>query len=387
MAEYHYEFFNSLNGVRAGELDLTDVSYNDPAKGYGEFTGTVVITPKNRRRVHQSLDLDTSMVVVSKSTEQGIILDYAGLVDTRVWKRKTSELTFKAPHVKSWFSTALMGPKITVDPETEAVSIADSDYWYKGKDQFEIARLIMTDVKTVAGAGALPVQIPSGNSGRLRDVVFQGMNFKSAGDVLNTMANRDDGFEWHVVPRLVSDRVELWLQLFYPERSTGTVNLFFESDEDGEGNILDYGEVTESTAGKRTRVWATGDGSAPDQMMTYDDDPDMLNGMSLYRASTTNYSGVSSLPTLASHARVEREALSKPLNLLNLAVKPDTMVGTGDRARLAIKDLWLDYDLPNVRIVDKSTYPPDRKNTEGIALTVDLVDTDLPDTDSGGDAG
>lgn len=388
MAEFSYEFFNPLTMSRIGQLDLSNVAYNDPVKGFGEFGGTVTVTPKNRDRVRNCLDLDLSMVAVTKEDENGISREFAGLVCNRTWNPAESTLTFKAPHVKSWFYTLDWGPNITIDPATEAVTIGDWQFRAINTDQFAIARSLISASLQRIGPGALKIKMRTEMSGRKRDVNIQGMQFKMVGAVIDGMANRDDGFEWQIGWRLDSSgKPELFLQQFYPERSTGATELFFEWDPEGGGNILDIGTIEETTSGKRTRVWTTGTGSPPDQVVMYDDDPDMTNGMALYRSTVTNYGQVSSASTLASHARVEREALASPLNLINLAVKPNTLAGSGDRARVVIRDLWLDYDLPAVRIVDKSTYPGDRKNGEAVALTIDTLDIDLPDTDAEGDAG
>lgn len=388
MAEFSYEFYNPLTMARIGELDLTSVSYNDPVKGHGEFSGTVTVTPKNVRRVRNCLDLDLSLLAVTKEDEHGIHRDFAGLVTNRTWNPADSSLTFKAPHVKSWLYTLDWGPKVTIDPATEEVTIKDWSFKAVNVDQFALVRSLIASATREAGAGAIKIKMRTEMSGRNRDLKLQGMEFKMLGSVIDTMANRDDGFEWHIGWRLDSaGNPELYLQQFYPERTTGAVDLFFEYDRNGGGSILDYGNIEETTSGKRTRVWTTGTGSPPDQVVMYDDDPDMLNGMALYRATVTNYSQVSSPSTLASHARVEREALASPLNLVNIAVKPNTLAGSGDRARVIIQDLWLDYDLPAARIVDKSTYPGDRKNEEAVALTIDTLDIDLPDTDTEGDAG
>jgi hypothetical protein len=164
----------------------------------------------------------------------------------------------------------------------------------------------------------------------------------------------------------------------YPERGGSIAGLTFLSTP-GNSNLVKYDAVDENGATQRERQWATGAGQPPDQIFAQDTDPALSSGGILLREDVTNYSSVVNRSTLASHARAERLYYAGGTELFNIQVttgRPDAATYfAGDRGRLRIKDRWIDWDLPAVRIISKKTKPEDGV----VEIALDLNDSVLVD--------
>jgi hypothetical protein len=266
-------------------------------------------------------------------------------------------------------------------------NITDVTYSWSQIEQTIIATQLMAYATGGPGAELTFQAATALVTGVLRDLNVQGFDFKYAGDLIDTMSNRSKGFDWTIEPRNVDGLpVYLFARYWYPERKTDATNLYFEFDPAGGGNILNFGNPAANIADRRTRVWATGAGSPPDQAASVDTDPMVLANQRLLTEKSSSYSSVTNPLTLHDHAQAERLVLAEPFDQITLAVKPDNPAtwayGSGDRARIVIKDLWLDIDVPSARIVDRSISPFFRTHGESMSITVDLSDLKLPDADA-----
>lgn len=266
----------------------------------------------------------------------------------------------------------------------------DQYYSFTAIDQMAIARMVL---QLALGAGTIGANVSQGGhpltytnqlSGKLRDLHFYGTELKKAGDLIDSMANRDGGFEWTLQPLVGSDGLpRMNFHCFYPQQGNILPNLVFKATKKG-GNCIP-GEIVESGATRYSRFWATGTGQAPDQLFASDTDPNLSGGSILRLDGTASYSTVALRPTLASHARRARKFYAPGINLVTLKhnmeqINPDSY-GIGDRARLVIQDRWYNLDMASVRVISKDV---DTSGAGTVTTVVDLTDDTLPEVDAGG---
>jgi hypothetical protein len=264
--------------------------------------------------------------------------------------------------------------------------VVDIVYGYTNVEQLTIARDIV--VKATATSGTPIIHVGSEVSGYPRDLNFRGTDFTYAGDQIDSMAQRSSGFEWTIEPRNAGQlgHVDLWLVLYYPQRGSSTPSIVLRKTPDG-GNMSVESAIENTAADRRSRVWATGTGQPPSQVMAYDEDPGVADGLSLLRETMTNYSTVSSTSRLADHAQQERQSRAVPTNFMSVRVyfpsggttgiDPEKY-GVGDRVRLIYTDAFFDMDLPAARITERSLHFFGSA-ADSAVLTVDLADVQLPD--------
>lgn len=375
MADYTYTFFDAVTLYYKGEMELYNVTFNDPVKGIGSLTGKCIITRENVETARACFDYDRTIMVVSAND----FPLWGGLLKTRRWDPRSASLDLNYDAVKSYAYGLFLRPT-----GYDSGLLNDATYQWVDGEQTQIAADLLAFGVSGSGAKMTFQPPPVIVTGQYRDLTIQGMDFKYIGELIDTMANRTNGFEWTIRPEKTEGiPAYLYGRFFYPERKTDATNLFFEYDPRGGGNILDFGNPEESVVNRRTRVFATGAGVPPDQAVALDTDPLTINGTRLLSEKVSNYSTVVLTSTLQEHAQQERIALAEPYDQITLAVKPDMpdvlSYGPGDRCRVIVKDLWMDIDVSNARIVDRAISPWYRGAGEAVSITVDLSDNQLPD--------
>ena len=361
-----FSFHDMLTARRLGSLKFTDWSFNDPLGGVGQFSGTLPITEANRDFIRDIIKPNLSAVYA----KVGDVYLWGGIVTGRPWKRSTSTLTIKATQWEGyWYRRFVL-----------------NRYYKASIEQMQATREMLSTA--MADIGTPRVTLDTASSGVLRQVTVE--PWTTVGDALDSVANRDNGFDWSIQIRNNSQTglPELYLAQWYPERQSQTdvLGVTIESRKElieslqsgGNANVDDWPEDAIQAA---TRVWATGDGSPPDQPIAKDEDPDLTDGFLPLFESVTNWFGVTSKAVLADHARSERMDRALPLQTLPADLPVDTPrieeYLVGDRARVVIKDEWLDIDLPAVRIIDRAI---SSDQTSGMKATVllDLTDYEAP---------
>lgn len=387
---YRYAFHNSITRAFLGEFLVKDVTFNSPLKGAGgQFAGTVVLDDKRQTAdlVKPATELDMSSVyVIYQDDETGIeTYLWGGPIVRRGWNNRTREVKITAVEWKSWFYTKEYSPSITPP-------FADRKFAYTATDQIAIARNLVIDAVSFLGTPA--VVVAAGSSTRLRDLTVFGSEHRKVGDIIDSMANRIDGFDWDVIPRKAYDDglPELVVNWYYPEKGTtqglefSQIRETFDRSADGRGTIMDIPEWVESSDQRRTRVWAVGDGQPPDQPVAMDDDPFLDTEEVLLREETISVQ-VASLVILSEHAQAERAVLGVVTEGVDIGIKANLIKPTafviGDRVSLRVKDEWLDIDQDQVRIVDRGIAPYASGEGERIVVTLDLSDLVAADLDEG----
>lgn len=370
-----------LSSVPVGELSLSDVEWNRPVYGAGAgFTGKAAVTRTQTRERLIGLTEPDAVALYVKDVVNGTYL-FGGPLYANPWSMSDSRLVLQAHSWKAWLYQKLCGMSRSTNP------VGDRVFSWTNTDQFAIARNLISAVLT-GEVGCPTIKLGSELSGVPRDMNLHAWDQRYLAQQIDTMANRDNGFEWDIDIRPNAlGNPELWFVPSYPTRGglNNQILLLHQAAEGG--NILKVLQPEATAGDRRSRVWTTGPGKPPDQMVAYDQDPALDSGSILLRETVTNYNnGISKITTLADHARTERIYRSKILQQVALEVaidKPDfRQYESGDKVRLKVKDKWIDWDFTSVRILDR-TMKINRNEEPDIAnLLIDLNDTELPENEA-----
>jgi len=378
MVTHEFRIYHAITGKYVRRIKLDDVSYSDPVYGTGgSLSASAPIAPGQRAvDLKSSIVLDSHALYVFRDGD----LVWGGPLSSYGWRWKERRLSIGAIQWKQWFYDKFLTPDMTANP------VEEKKYFWTATDQFQIARNLIA--AAMADSGCPTIIVGSETSGIVREHTTYGMNFQYLGDRIDSMATRDAGFEWNVEPRIgATGDVELVFTPYYPERGSYQqgMSLRFKSTQRG-GNIVLPDEFEVTSESRRNRVWASGSGTPPDQVIAYDEDPDLTADLILNRESVTNYQDVSDVDLLAEHARAERFYNGVPLNAFTVRTSLDNPpignYGSGDRARLIIKDEWMDVDLPAVRIVDRTINVNRSDKPDEAELLLNLNDFELPENTS-----
>lgn len=366
----------ALSSIPIGELELGDVSWNDPCYGVGgAFSGKAEINDvQDRDKLRILTEPDAvALYVYDDSTGE---YPFGGPIFDSPWNPDERRLEIKAQSWKSWAYHKLFGMNRSTNPASDTL------FSRLNKDQFVIAQDLFS-ASVNADQGCPFVSLGTQTSGVMRDLNVHGSDFKFVGDIVDSMANRDDGFEWNidVVPN-VKRNPTLRLGLYFPGRGSLNNRVMILHQQTEGGNILSMDRPQSTTSERRSRVWATGAGQPPDMPVAFDQDPAIPTGFTLLREAVRNYSSVTGIGTLASHARSERNYRNHTLQSVVVKVgidDPDySSYTSGDKIRLLVEDDWINWDFEAVRIVERSFLVNHSGDPDSVKLLIDLNDTELP---------
>lgn len=367
-------------GSPIGEVTLSTVSFNDPAHGTGgSFSGKLEISADTRDTLAVlTQPWDMALYVFDPDSSQYL---WGGPLIDRPWDPNERRLNLTAVSWKSWLYMKALEPDFSVNPPVDKV------YSQTATDQFAIARYILGFVNT--DVGTPHINLGTELSGVNRDFATQGTQFKYVGDLIDSMANRDNGFDWTIAIESDSNGMPaLWFRPFWPGRGQVNNQVILLNEQPTGGNIISISGQQDSAAALRTRCWATGSGQPPDMLFAYDQDPALAAGFTLNAARVDNYGTVTDIVTLAQHARTARAYYGQTRSTITPRVAltdPDhRLYGPGDKVRLRIQDDWWDYDFDSVRIIDKQynvNNEGDSPAPDSVSVTIDLTDTQLPQDD------
>lgn len=375
MVRFKYSFWDQLHEVFLAELPLKDPRWVETVNGSGTFEARLVVPQDQALQgpIRLATALDNSVVVEADNGVQ----PWSGYIVKRKWDPANNEVIITALEWRTWLYRFIVAPFTNVPTSNEMAWV--------NKDQITIAReLVSAQSGAYYGEGAPYIATEtSGSSGVLRDLRVSGTKFRSLGTWIDSMANRDRGFEWDIV---VDEDVwgpGLSFRTFFPERGSVVQGLTFVYGDTG--NIISYETPEDNSDEIVRRQWALGEGPTSEvQPYAKDDDPELVNDNVLRFDKVTSWTGVSDDVTLASHARAEREFYSKTLDLLVFTVSMNTphaySYATGDRCRLEVRDRWMDLSYEMVRIIQREIYP----EAQQVKITVDLSDDKLPEVDTDG---
>lgn len=360
----------------APPLRLNTVKWTENVNGNGQFTANLTLPEDTDVIARLKTAVSVGKAIYAMDTDSSTF-PWGGYIIGRDWDPDAGVIGITAVEWRSWLYGVFLGPNTDLS--------GDIAYDWTGIDQLQIAKEIVAQVTSAGITDGRPT-IATGEevSGKTRDLNIKGMDFKNAGALIDSMAQRSGGFEWTVEVEAGPDGLpSLRLGLYYPQRGSLIPGLVLRHTPDG-ANFQLSDKIQASIASRQTRCWATG--STESAQYAMDSDPALSSAGTLLCEGVRNYSSVSDRTTLASHARAEREYLSPEVNTLQGWVHenllPVTSYRAGDRTRLVYLDAMYDLDLPAVRVISRSVEPLSGAGKVGI--TLDLDDSEEPETDSGG---
>lgn len=376
MATFRYLSCHPMVSSQLAWLQMIDPKWSQVVNGVGTFTGTIAV-PNNTDRITQlkiATEPDQAALYVRNNDDRYV---WGGLIAKQKWSRDERQVEITAVEWRSWFGGVFLGPQD--DPPLDVL------YSWTNKDQLLIAREIVGHALSGgATSGKPPFTVGAETSGINRDLHVKGTEFRTATALIDSMAQRDRGFDWDVA--IDTDSTGLpsrRLGLYYPEKGNVVSGLVFA---DGK-NILTREDIEVESDTRANRTWATGAGPTSESLpYASDADPALSSGFTVLREVVHNYHTVIERATLASHARAMREYLATRLNTLKIKVSltdpPIDNYSVGDRGRLTIKDDWYDFSFPAVRVLERVVSPAEGG---GVAeVTLDLTDVEAPEVDEGG---
>lgn len=367
---FQYVVHHPVTRQRLGMLDVRQASWSETVGGGSTFTGQVTVPEDQYSITHLKYLTEPDRTALYVTVPDRAQLCWSGPIVGRKWDDGTNSLTITAIDWRSWFYTILFGPK----PDGTDVNLVS----YTGKDQLELARAIVTQIQSLTfDPQGLPL-IEEGDllySGILRDLQILGLDFKSPGAYMDSIAALNGGFEWDLLSYYASDgRPRLRLQTYFPQQGGVVDQLRFTKTPEG-GNILNLDEVDFDATGASKRVWAVGEGpNAESTPWAVDSDPELAPGAVLRRDVADTYSNAPNRAFLAAYARGDRLMRAQTLEAVSFNVRmddPDMFgYGKGDRCRVTIRDRFLDIDLDKCRILTREFSP----DINTVKVTVNLVD-------------
>lgn len=380
-----YKFYDLYRRTFYRDMPLVNVEFNDPVDALVEGKMTALLPVGDD--VDQLL-LDqwtrcmvnhrTWVLVVHPITQQVL---WNGIMLKRPWSIAKQAFSLEFEHSRWWLGKRFTGTG--KNPTNYDV------LW----DKLEIARRIVGETKDgrwgdphIAFDGTLSGQHPTYR--------LEARAFKPISVALAELGAGSKGFEWDLITGWngADELPELRLVTYYPElKYSARISLRY--NRDGSGNILSVPDEWPNDATEAvSRVWALGSGTDQQQTVVYDTDPavnypslasDGKNFQLLLTEKVTSYSNTNDRKTLAENARAERLALSLNSGTLEVGVSltdPDiTTYWKGIRARLQVKDRFLNIDKPNVRVIEVKVKDQDRDSLAKVTLVLDLNDYKLPD--------
>lgn len=358
MPDIEFRLYDVLSGRPLGTLDPESYSFNDPIWGAGAFEATVAIPKPSGIEYFKTQTTPDEVQLYIVMDEQVI---WGGILVSRPRTPGTQTIKLKGQHWKAWYYNRLFVERLILNA-----------------DEFTLVYYMM-DLATVGVPGT--PQIIRGNNlaGKARELTIE--PGWSVGKAMDSLGQRDDGFEWTVNFRYnaQTNQPEQFLEIWNPGSPRGNANMLF-LDQNSTTNKISIGEITDDATERRSRVWAAGEGTWPDILTVEDHDPAIDSNRVLLREEYITPPGVVLAPTLYDHARLERVRRAAPISMVPIDHPYDSprlpTYRPGDRVRLRIKDDWEDTDRRGVRIVDRAV----NKQKGGIPMaTVQLDLLDIQD--------
>lgn len=366
--EFHVRAWDPLNREYLGDLPLYNCQYNSPLTDPGEFTGTLAVEAVDRATIthlKRALNYETAFLAVY----YGQTIPWTGRIIAAPWNRETGTVSVKASATRSWLDHVFIGRGRA------------NRYEWKNVEQAQIVREIIAAAALGAG-GRLSILPDASTTGIRRDLVIEAQSYSVISDVIDSLAERESGFDWDILAResAADGLPEFYLGLWHPERASPTAPRYHLADLGEHANILNDPGWPEDASGRRSMVHALGDGEAPGKTTAVDYDPLLETNRMLLTEATVSHSGqgITSALDLAELANAERIKLSRTVSTLTVAVGLDDPAygtwQTGDRFRLQLRDDWLDTDLSAVRCVDHSVHFAQTDGNDLVSLELDVAD-------------
>jgi hypothetical protein len=399
MALFTYLLQDVLSQNVLGTVNLSGVTFNSPVNTAGTFTGTFTL----ERTGNPVLDVaeadfaqlafcpDQTLIHCIWPETNAIVASY--LLISANWDPSQNQLALNGTQMSAWLSECY--------PENMTLPYSPTNV-----DQFTVAQeLINQLVQMGPGNGIPPIYTGNALSGITTTLSVTSSYQQDLNSLITQVSQNYDGFDWDIHAVWGTKNVpELALGLYFPEKSSGVpgsgIDLFFYSTKHG-SNLTGYwpwpcdasyryNEIimtATNTAGQDfTATWLDGrfGASAITPQETGGETVGFTNTFTPLRrtyvgsAITNNYSA-NTLGALSAVMGTSWSQSDGAPVITHIPSNPSIgSYNVGDRCRIAISDPYLDFDITNVRIVDRAITDEDPNTVASVAVTLDLTDTNNP---------
>jgi hypothetical protein len=327
-----------LTGRITDTIPVTGMGWADTLNQPGSITSVTV--PEDVVRAVKLRDRSQGMRAFLAVEVDGRIRQ-AGPITSRSWDWAKGEATFGAQGVWGWLDRRLIRPAVLASPMQKSV------FTVSGKSLGGIARAIV-ERATAATYTGVPIVLPPDESGT-RTESFLLRELPWAGEQLRQITQRATDapdIAFRARRRADDPRFIEWVMLAgteaKPYLSQGGPDWVFDTTAP-RSPVLGIGTDEDPTV-MAQQVWATGEGSEEDTLMSVRWDPTLLDlGWPLTEADEA-YSTVNQQSTLDSHAAAALSRRARPVEVFKVSVHRSAAreVWPGDYCRVITKgDAWL----------------------------------------------
>lgn len=368
MAEVAYIFGNAITGNIIEEIRLTSVSMKDTLDG-GEFRATFHLDQTGKTNDELLSATLPGQTFCAVERDGVVIGDY--LVWTRTYQSQAKVFQIYGVPIKDY---------------TECRFITE-DYFADDVEQ----RNILLDLYEMmqAADGSIRVDLPQLFPNEiLKSLTVLGSEYKTYRQVIDTIADAADGFDWLIRTNRVGNKYLRRLDVGYPQMGalSGRGIPVFEyiapatEEEMGGGNIINYW-ANDSMANAGTHFYGIGSGEGSSMLVANTFFTDLItNGYPRFDV-TVDRKDINDEDVLSSLTFQAAQLRKAPISTITAEVKADGdpafgEYGLGDACKIIIKDArFPDGFVKETRILGWEYYPPEDSNIEMVRLQLEGEDS------------
>lgn len=375
---YRFMACHAVNRTLLGDtMQLLDPSWSWSVGGSGSLSAKIAL-PQDDTNLERIKAATTPLVAAVYVKDKNGLYPWGGPIIKRARVPGSSQISITAMEWRAWLYNIMLLPGVLTDTFFSATPAS-------GQEQLQLARDLLFAVIGDGGTGGTPPYTKDANvSAKARELNFYATQGKRVGELLDSMGNRDGGYEWNLIPRpdSVDGLPRLHFLLSYPERGGIVGGLKFKATSGGSNFKPDA--IDEDYSSGYNQFLATGSGTPPDMLFAVDNAV-LSNNTLLRMDSSASYNTVVDRLTLASHARKAIKFYQTGIQNIKgthtfADIDPDSYA-IGDRGSLLVEDRWDRIELPAVRVVEKTII---LGGAGSVQFVLDLSDATLPEVDAGG---
>lgn len=372
MATYKYLFGPTKTGRITAEIPCYGGYITDKLNDVGYMQGSFQLdqTGKTNDELVSSTIPGASWVAVLRNE----VLIWAGFLTSRTYQAQSKSIQFYAKTLEGHLENRLVTSTGFVGETFVNTNIDQGQIFWNLLQRLATVPPCLIDIYDLQGQNVLPAPV----TGILKTVNLGPKAFKTYRDVVDELANTDDGFDWRFRPILELDPYNpqqlqlrrVVVEFGYPNLGIipGTSSKVFEYP----GNILNYYR-TDNLSGAGTFIYGLGAGSG-DDMLVYG----ITSGAGSTFFSKTEVVPLKHITTQAIlEARVRQEATKRkpPRTQYKVTLRPekDPVFGTwsiGETVQLIIKDAMHPFGFSKaVRISEYALTPSSEESPEEVNIS------------------
>lgn len=373
MAVYRYLFGSTRDGRVTAEIPVYGGYITDVLNDVGYMQGSFNLdqTGKSNEEMVTATIPGASWTAVFRDD----MLFWAGFITSRTYQSQSKSIQYYAKTFEGYLEMRLVCSFTIFNDTFVRTNVDQGEIFYNLLQRLGSAADININVWDAGGNNPLPGPV----TGVLKTVDIKSRDFKTYRNVIDEMANSDDGFDWRFRPRFRVDPIvggsqplELEsLDVIFGYPSLGLISGASSKVFEYPGNILNYYR-TDNLSGAGTNIYGQGAGSGDDMLVST-----ATTGASNLFFTIHRPVPLKHLTTQAAlDARTAQEAVKRkpPRTQYKVTLRPDRtpVLGTwelGDAVQLLIEDAMhpSGVNVP-ARISAYTLTPSSDENPEEVSL-------------------